>query len=115
MAVDYFTKWVESIPTYSDDCKMAMTFIFNHIITCFKVPKHIVIDNGSHSYNTMMSELLISLGFRQEGSSPYSHQANGQVELVHKSLKFMLQIIVWQELVELAYYASCNLRDYRGY
>ena len=39
----------------------------------------------------MMTELLTNLGFKQEHSSPYYPQENGQVEVVNKSLKVMLQ------------------------
>jgi transposase InsO family protein len=38
-----------------------------------------------------MSELTSNLGLRQEHSSPYYPQVNGQVEAVNKSLKTILQ------------------------
>jgi transposase InsO family protein len=38
-----------------------------------------------------MTELTSKLGLRQEHSSPYYPQANGQVEVVNKTLKTMLQ------------------------
>jgi len=50
-----------------------------------------VIDHGSHFQNKMMTELSTMLGFRQEHSSPYYPQANGQVEAVNKTLKTILQ------------------------
>ena len=66
-------------------------FTFNHIITRFGVPKQLVTDHGSHIQNAMMTELSTQLGFRQEHSSPYYPQANGQVEAVNKTLKTILQ------------------------
>jgi transposase InsO family protein len=39
----------------------------------------------------MMSELTSNLGLRQEHSSPYYPQANGEVEAVNKSLKTIIQ------------------------
>ena len=48
VVVDYFTKWVEAMPTFSNDSKMTSLFIFNLIIVRFGVPKHIVTDHGSH-------------------------------------------------------------------
>jgi hypothetical protein len=38
-----------------------------------------------------MSDLMSNLGLRQEHSSPYYPQANGQVEAMNKSLKTILQ------------------------
>jgi hypothetical protein len=39
VAVDYFTKWAEAIPTLYSTGKTAVLFIFNHIIDRFGVPK----------------------------------------------------------------------------
>jgi hypothetical protein len=77
VAVDYFTKWVEAMPTFKDDGETAALFLFNHIIAWFGVPREIVTDHGSHFQNQMMTELTSKLGLRQEHSSPYYPQANG--------------------------------------
>jgi hypothetical protein len=91
VAVDYFTKWVEAMPTFKNDGETAALFLFNQIIARFGVPREIVTDHGSHFQNQMMTELTSKLGLRQEHSSPYYPQANGQVEAVNKTLKTMLQ------------------------
>jgi len=91
VAVNYFTKWVEAMPTFKDDGETAALFLFNQIIAQFGVPREIVTDHGSHFQNQMMTELTSKLGLRQEHSSPYYPQANGQVEAVNKTLKTMLQ------------------------
>ena len=41
-----------------------------------------------------MTELTTMLGFRQEHSSPYYPQANGQVEVVNKTLKTILKCTI---------------------
>jgi transposase InsO family protein len=66
-------------------------FIFNQIVARFGIPKEIVTDHGSHFQNKMMIELTSKLGFKQEHSSPYYPQENGQVEAMNKSLKTILQ------------------------
>jgi hypothetical protein len=94
VAVDYFTKWAEAMPTFLNDGRTATLFMFNHIIAHFRVPQAIVTDHRSHFQNQMMSELRTKLGFRHENSSPYYPQANGQVEAINKVLKTMLQCMV---------------------
>jgi transposase InsO family protein len=71
VAIDYFTKWAEAMPTFSDDGKTMAVFTFNKIVAQFEVPKQIVTDHGSHFQNSMMTELSTQLGFRQKRSTPY--------------------------------------------
>jgi hypothetical protein len=89
--IDYFTKWVEAMPMFNNDGETMTLFIFNQIVARFGIPKQIVTDHGSHFQNKMMTELTLNLGLRQEHSSPYYPQVNGQVEAVNKSLKTILQ------------------------
>eukprot|EP00253_Pinus_taeda_P036128 PITA_36128 len=83
VAVDYFTKWAEAMPTLSEDGHAAAQFLFNHIISQFGVPQAIVTDHGKHFRNHMMIELTTQLGLRHDSSTPYYPQANGQVEAVN--------------------------------
>ena len=75
--VDYFTKWVEEIPTYAKDGRTDSLFLFNHVIARFGVPQAIVTDHGSHFQNQMMVELSAKLGFFHENSTLYYLAANG--------------------------------------
>lgn len=85
IAMDYFTKWVEVMPTYSENGKTAAQFLFNHVISRFGVPQAIVRDHGSHFRDYMMAELTSALGLRHNGLTLYYSQANDQVEAVNKS------------------------------
>jgi hypothetical protein len=91
MAVDYFTKWVEAMPTFNNTADTTTHFFFNHVITHFRVPLQLVSDHGKHFENEIFIELSSRLGFSHEFSSPYYPQSNGQVEVVNKVLKTMLQ------------------------
>ena len=71
IAIYYFTKWDEEMPTYAEDGKTVALFLFNHVIARFGVPQAIVIDHGSHFSNQMMAELSTKLGFHHENSTPY--------------------------------------------
>eukprot|EP00253_Pinus_taeda_P027731 PITA_27731 len=111
MGVDYFTKWAEAMPTYKNDSETTTLFLFNQIISRFSIPREIVTDHGSHFQNQLMFELALKLGFRQEHSSPYYPQANGQVEAVNKTLKTILQRTIdknrsnWHLMLYLALWA----------
>jgi transposase InsO family protein len=94
VAVDYFTKWVETMPTFDNTGKTIALFIFNHIITRFGVPQAIITDHGINFWNFMMSELTEKLGLRHENSTPYYPQANGQVESINKVLITMLRQMI---------------------
>jgi hypothetical protein len=46
VVMDYFTKWVEAMPTIKSDGETATFFVFNQIIARFKILKDIVTDHG---------------------------------------------------------------------
>jgi len=94
LAVDYFTKWAEAMPTFDASGKTAAVFVFNHIITRFGVPQAIITDHGSHFRNIMMTELTSQLGLRHDSSTPYYPQANGLVESINKVLVIMIRRII---------------------
>ena len=94
VAVDYFTKWDEAMPTYMEYGKTVALFLFTHIIARFGVPQSTVTDHGSHFRNQMMEELSAKIGFFHENSTPYYAQANVQVETINKVLKTMLHWMV---------------------
>ena len=79
------------MPTFKDDGDTATLFLFNQIITRFDISREIVTDHGSHFQNQMMIELTSKLRLKKENSSPYYSEENGQVEVVNKSLKTILQ------------------------
>lgn len=94
IAVEYFTKWAEAIPTYNNTGQTATLLLFNHIITHFGVPQSILTDHGSHFRDHMILELTSKLGLRHENSTPYYPQANGQVEAINKVLVTMLHRMI---------------------
>eukprot|EP00253_Pinus_taeda_P024724 PITA_24724 len=78
VAVDYFTKWAEVMPTLNNNDEMTALFFFNHVLSRFGVPQAIVTDHGSHFRNHMMLELATKLGLSHDNSTLYYSQANGQ-------------------------------------
>ena len=48
VAVDYFMKWADAIPTIKSNGEIGVHFFFNQIITRFGIPKDIFTDHGRH-------------------------------------------------------------------
>lgn len=48
VAVDYFTKWAEAMPTLNNNNETTALFFFNHVVSRFSIPQAIVTDHGSH-------------------------------------------------------------------
>jgi len=64
VAINYFTKWVDSMPTFSRNGETIALFIFNQVITRYDVLEEIFIAHVSHFLNKIMLELALKLGFR---------------------------------------------------
>lgn len=94
VVIDYFTKWVEAMPTLNNNGEKAALFIFNHVVSQFGGPQAIVTDHRSHFRNHMMAELTTKLGLSHDSSTPYYTQANGQVEAINKVLEWMLERMI---------------------
>jgi hypothetical protein len=90
VAIDYFTKWVEAMPTFNNTADTAARFFFKHVISRFGVPVQLVSDHGKHFENDIFFKLSSWLGFSHKFASPYYPHSNGQVEVVNKVLKTML-------------------------
>ena len=94
VAVDYFTKWIEAIPTRTCDHKVVLKFLKTNIFSRFGCPRAIISDNGSHFINTQFRALLRQNGVTHKMSTPYHPQANGQVEVSNRQIKKILQKII---------------------
>ena len=66
VAIDYFTKWTEEIPTYVEDGKTTALFLFDHLIARSGVLQDTVTNRVSHFHNQMMADLSAKLGSHHE-------------------------------------------------
>ena len=48
LAVDYVSKWVEAIPTSTNDASVVAKFLHSHIFTQFGTPLALITDGGTH-------------------------------------------------------------------
>eukprot|EP00253_Pinus_taeda_P004230 PITA_04230 len=92
VAVDYFTKWAEAMPTLNNNGETATLFLFNHVVSRFGVPQAIVIDHGSHCRNHMMVELAAKLGLSHNSSIPYYRKLTNKFTLFQ--LVYGLEVVL---------------------
>ena len=91
LSVDYVSKWVEVIPKRTNDHKVVLKFIKEHIISRFGVPCAIISDGGLHFCNRSFENLLKNYGVTHKVSTAYHPQTNGQAELDNREIKNILE------------------------
>ena len=77
LAIDYVSKWVEAIPTRTNDHKVVLKFLKEHIFSRFGVPRAIISDGGLHFCNRYFEKLLKKHGVTHKVSTTYHPQTNG--------------------------------------
>ena len=92
--VDYVSKWVEAIPTRTNDHKVVLKFLKEHIFSRFGMPRVIISDGGIHFYNRPFENLVKKYGVTHNVSTAYNLQTNGQAELANKEIKHILEKMV---------------------
>ena len=86
LAVDYVSKWVEAIPTCTNDASVVAKFLRSHIFTRFDTPRALIIDGGTHLCNKLVDKVL-----QKYGSLAYHPQANGQAEVSNRKIKSIME------------------------
>jgi hypothetical protein len=74
---DYFTRWVEAIPTKKAMEEVVMKFLEEKIITRFGVPAKITTDNAKAFSSMALNEFCFKYGIVLSHSSNYYPQGNG--------------------------------------
>ncbi|RDY12234.1 gag-pol, partial [Mucuna pruriens] len=91
LAVDYVSRWVEAIPSITNDAKVVVDFLKSNIFCRFGVPKALISDQGSHFCNRAMASLLQKYGVAHRIATAYHPQTNGQAEVFNREIKHTLQ------------------------
>jgi len=105
---NYFTKWVEAIPTKKETDAIVMDFLEDKIITRLRVPARIITDNGACFVSCGMSSFCFKYGIVLSHSSNYHPQGNGLAESSNKNLMTIIKKIVgdnkkaWDSNIKLA-------------
>jgi hypothetical protein len=82
---DYFTKWIEAIPTINTSHKLIIGFL-EDIVARFGCPNRIFIDNASSFRAEPLIKFCELFGITLLHSTPYYPQGNGLEESSNKSL-----------------------------
>ena len=114
LAVDYVLKWVEAIPTRTNDAKVMAQFLRSHIFSRFGTPRALITYNGTHICNKVIDKVLQKYGVCHRTSLAYHPQSNGQAEVSNREIKSILEKTVnnsrkdWSKKIEDALWAYCT-------
>eukprot|EP00253_Pinus_taeda_P011220 PITA_11220 len=86
VTTDYFTKWIEAIPTRKADHMVVMKFLIENIFTRFGFPHKLVTYNAVAFRAKELVEMCDSMGIKLIHSTSYYPQGNGLAESSNKSL-----------------------------
>ena len=111
LAVDYVSKWVEAIPTRTNDAKVVAQFLRSNFFSRFGTPRALITDNGTHFCNKVIDKVLQKYGVRHRTSLAYHPQSNGQAEVSNREIKYILEKTVnssrkdWSKKIDDALWA----------
>jgi hypothetical protein len=94
VAVDYVTKWIEAIPSPTNDHKVVLKLLKKIIFPRFGVPRVLISDGGSHFAKKQFEALLKRYGVHHKVGLPYHPQTQGQVEVSNREIKNLLERMV---------------------
>ncbi|XP_022856137.1 uncharacterized protein LOC111377296 [Olea europaea var. sylvestris] len=83
---------VVALPT--NDTKVVIEFLKKYIFTRYGTPRAIISDGGEHFINRQLEQLLNKYRVKHKVAIPYHPQTNGQVEVLNRQLKRILEVTV---------------------
>ncbi|XP_042396837.1 uncharacterized protein LOC121986983 [Zingiber officinale] len=84
VAVDYVSKWVEAIPSPTNDAKTVIKLFKKILFPRFGIPRAVISDGGSHFIERQFENLLKKFGVTHKIASPYHPQTSGQTEVANR-------------------------------
>jgi hypothetical protein len=96
VATDYFTKWIEAIPTKNVNHTVIINFLQENIFSRFGFPERIVIENVVAFNDKHLVKLCEEMGIQLVHSTSYYPQGNGLVESSNKSLVRIIKKLLEQ-------------------
>ena len=96
VTVDYVSKWIEVIPSRTNNNKVVIKFLKENIFSRFGTPRAIISDNGTHFCNRSFEALMRKYAITHKLSTPYHPQTSGQVEVSNRQVKLIFEKTVNQ-------------------
>ena len=85
--MDYISKWVEAIPSRTNEAKVVVKFLRENIFARFSIPRAIISDHSTHFNNRSFDALLKTYSIVQRLANPSHPQTSGQVEVSNRQIK----------------------------
>jgi hypothetical protein len=85
-ATDYFTKWIEAVPTRNATDKVIINFLETNTFARFGCPSKLATDNAQDFKSNAMIDFCGSQNISLTHSTPYYPQGNGLAESSNKNL-----------------------------
>ena len=113
LAVDYVSKWVEAIPTRTNDARVVAKFLHSHIFTQFGTPRALITYGGTHFCNKVIDSVLGKYGVRHRTSLAYHPQDNVQAGVSNREIKSILEKTINSSKKDWAKKIDDMLKAYR--
>ncbi|GKF28580.1 reverse transcriptase domain-containing protein [Tanacetum coccineum] len=90
VAVDYLSKWVEAKALPTNDARVVVKFL-KSLFSRFGTPRAIISNRGTHFCNDKFDKVMSKYGVTHRLSTAYHPQTSGQVEMMNRRLKRILE------------------------
>jgi len=91
MAIDYVSKWIESITCKSNDHKVVVNFLKENVFSHFGFSRAIISNGGKYFCNHTFETLMRIYYINHRVATPYHPQTSGQVEVSSRVIKTILE------------------------
>ena len=86
LVIDYVSKWVEAIPTRTNDARVVAKFLHDHIFTRFGTGQALITGGGTHFCNKLVDNIMRKYSVWNRTKLAYYPHTNGQVEVSNRKI-----------------------------
>ncbi|GJS16941.1 reverse transcriptase domain-containing protein [Tanacetum coccineum] len=90
VAIDYLSKWVEAKALPTNDARVMVKFL-KSLFAQFGTPRAIISDCGTYFCNDQFAKVMLKYGVTHQLYTVYHPQTSGQVEVLNRGLKRILE------------------------